>query len=326
MNEMGGNIKELFVDHVEHEKIALSLPMYRGEYNNEYKDPDRDKIMRIADRMINQYTHSKKKKLVRGFSPSVDMDDTGWVKMKNNYEPLEDFYKDYKDRTGIHGYRQEFLGEFHVKDIDERTYVNHVSYHPERRRVEVDFDTYHLDERDAGWGGFDGVVSDYEERPYMANPADRTAFIREAWEESKNSYSEALEEGGRKYEFRKNLKKNLMVMIKTRAEPIYNAPLNERIAIDTLREMITEIEFRKYVKHGFILVRASNGCTYQIFRNRDHTKVWHQGAVVREICVRLKSNTNVPPTDNVIAFKVMVETDPDSFEQLGNIYKMAEAA
>ena len=118
------------------------------------------------------------------------------------------------------------------------------------------------------------------------------------------------------------LKQNLVIHIKSRAEPIYNAPLNERNAIDTLREMITEIEFRKYVKHGFILVKGNSGDIYQVFRNRDHTKVWRKGQMIKEVCVRI-SNRKIPPTDNVIAFKTMIEVDEDEFERIGNVYNAA---
>jgi len=120
------------------------------------------------------------------------------------------------------------------------------------------------------------------------------------------------------------IKSNLTIIIKSRAEPIYNVPLSERVAIDTLREMITESEFRKYATHGFILVKGNSGNVYQIFRNRAHTKVWKDGQLIKEICVRI--SIKVPPTDNVIAFKTMIETDEDEFERIGNVYPMIKAA
>lgn len=124
---------------------------------------------------------------------------------------------------------------------------------------------------------------------------------------------------------RNKIKRNLTIIVKSRAEPVYNIPENEQIAMETLREMIAETEFRKYLKYGFILVRGRSGCTYQIFRDRAHTKVWKNGKLIKEICVRIK-NEKIPPTDNVIAFKVLIEGSEEDFEKLGNVYKMAEAA
>lgn len=50
------------------------------------------------------------------------------------------------------------------------------------------------------------------------------------------------------------LKNNMTIIVHSRAQPIRKAGDNEMTAIETLREMITEAEFRKYMVHGFILV------------------------------------------------------------------------
>jgi len=98
----------------------------------------------------------------------------------------------------------------------------------------------------------------------------------------------------------------------------------ELVAIETLREMISESKFRRYLKNGFITVNASDGKTYQVFRDKWHTKVWKKGKLVEEICTRL--STNVPPTDNVIAFKTMLECDIKEFKSIGNVYNMRKVA
>jgi hypothetical protein len=118
------------------------------------------------------------------------------------------------------------------------------------------------------------------------------------------------------------LRKNLRIIVKSRAKPIFNVLPQENRAIDTLREMITEEEYRKYLKFGFILVKGRSGLTYQIFRNESHTKVWKNGKVIEEICVRIKEH-NIPPTDNIIAFKTIIETSENQFHKMGNVYKMA---
>jgi hypothetical protein len=120
-------------------------------------------------------------------------------------------------------------------------------------------------------------------------------------------------------------KSDLSIIVKSRTDLCYKAEKNEFVAVESLREIISETEFRKYVKYGFILVKGKSGDTYQVFRNKSHTKIWRNGNVVEEICVRLK-DVNIPKTDNVIAFKTMIETNEDEFKKLGNVYKMRKAA
>jgi len=127
---------------------------------------------------------------------------------------------------------------------------------------------------------------------------------------------------------RKQMRSNMVICVKSRAEEfaLRNAPQNELLALEMLREMISEEAFRKYLKHGFILVEGRDGRIYQIFRNKWHTKVWRGGKVIEEICVRISSDVKVPDTDNVIAFKTMIEADEDEFRKIGNLYKMQKAA
>lgn len=116
-----------------------------------------------------------------------------------------------------------------------------------------------------------------------------------------------------------------IIVRKTRGELVHNVSQNEMTAIDTLREMISEREYRRYINYGFILVQGKSGATYQVFRNKSHTKVWKGGKLIEEVCVRLK-DFRLPPTDNVIAFKTMIEIDEAEFKKAGNVYKMSKAA
>lgn len=125
----------------------------------------------------------------------------------------------------------------------------------------------------------------------------------------------------KKSEIIRNLRKNLKPTFSQRGRVIKSKEENEQTAIETLREMITEKDFRKYIKYGFLLVRGESGAIYQIFRDNWHTKVWKSGKMVEEICVRLKRG--VPPTDNIIAFKTLIESSEEDFKKLGNVYKMA---
>ena len=119
------------------------------------------------------------------------------------------------------------------------------------------------------------------------------------------------------------IRKNLIVCVKSRSRPIRDINNSEWTAIETLREMITEVQYRKYIRDGFLLVKgAQSGLIYQIFRNSTHTKIWDKGKVTKEVCVRIKDQ-KIPPTDNVIAFKSIIESNELEFQKLGNVYNMA---
>ena len=124
---------------------------------------------------------------------------------------------------------------------------------------------------------------------------------------------------------RSTLKANLCIHMKSRASPLpKNTQESERIALETLREMISEQEFRNYLKYGFILVKGQSGRIYQISQHNQHTKVWDRGVLVEEVCVRINRQIGVPPTDNVIAFKVMIETSEELFKSRGNVYNTSK--
>ena len=126
---------------------------------------------------------------------------------------------------------------------------------------------------------------------------------------------------------REKVRRGLIIISpKTRVDPFSkDAPENERIAADTLREEVSETEFRRYLKYGFILVKGDSGDVYQIFRNRSHTKVWRGGKVIEEICVRI-TDRSVPATDNMIAFKNIIQFSEEEFKKLGNVYRMEKVA
>lgn len=115
------------------------------------------------------------------------------------------------------------------------------------------------------------------------------------------------------------------IHVKSRARTISNVSENEQIALDTLREMITEKEFRQYLKYGFISVQGNSKNIYQIFRNEHHIKVWKNGKLIEEICICL-TDFKIPLTDKIIAFKIMIESDEKEFHKFGNVYPMYKVA
>jgi len=110
-----------------------------------------------------------------------------------------------------------------------------------------------------------------------------------------------------------------------RGNPVDNVSPQEERALGTLREMIPEVEFRRYVKYGFVVVRGHSGAEYQIFRNQAHTKVWKDGKLIEEVCIRIADQC-IPRTDNVIAFMTMIRAGEGEFKKHGNIYNMRRVA
>jgi len=117
----------------------------------------------------------------------------------------------------------------------------------------------------------------------------------------------------------------LAILVKSREKLLKNISNDEARAVETLREMISESEFRGYIKYGFISVKGKSGDVYQIPRLGNHTKVWRNGKVIEEVCVRI-ADKKIPLTDNVIAFKTIIESNEEEFKKMGNVYKMAKAA
>ena len=194
-------------------------------------------------------------------------------------------YRTNTDKYTIEKNNDYFSG-LQYSDVkpNSKSFVKRMEYEPMSGRIDIDIETVNY------------TYSDY---PFIAPPADPSAILKT------------------------RIKGNLTIIIKSRANPIRDIPENEKIAIETLREMITETEFRKYLKDAFILVRGRSGRVYQIFRDKDHTKVWEKGKLVEEVCVRIKRSLNVPPTDNVIAFRTAILCSENEFKKLGNVYNMA---
>jgi hypothetical protein len=115
------------------------------------------------------------------------------------------------------------------------------------------------------------------------------------------------------------------IHIQARGNPVIAKRKNEEIALQTFREMVTEKEYRKYLRYGFINIEAASSKIYQICRENSHVRVWKSGVLLEEICVRIPDQ-RIPATDRVIALMIMIETDEKAFRNIGNIYKMRKAA
>jgi hypothetical protein len=118
---------------------------------------------------------------------------------------------------------------------------------------------------------------------------------------------------------------NLSIIVRSRGEFYQSYSKNEWKALSTLRDMISESDFRRFLKFGFITVRGSTGKIYQIFRRNFHIKVWDKNKVVCEICSYIRDD-KIPLTDKLIAFKTIIEADENSIYKMGNVYSKADAA
>jgi len=91
----------------------------------------------------------------------------------------------------------------------------------------------------------------------------------------------------------------------------------EQKARDTLRDLLSEADWRGYATNGFIVVRGPSGRRYQIFRDQRRTVVWDNGREVARICIH--TDHNCPPTDHVLNLKILTELDEDAVWAGGNV-------
>jgi hypothetical protein len=112
---------------------------------------------------------------------------------------------------------------------------------------------------------------------------------------------------------------NLRIEVNSRSRigSVTTTPAEEK-ARQTLRDMISEKEWRRYITNGFLMVRGQSGKFYQIFIDRSHTIVWENNKRIKELCI--VTDNKCPPTDHVITIKVMVELDEQSVWDGANKY------
>lgn len=188
------------------------------------------------------------------------------------------------------------------------SYVDYIEYDTELSIISVHIITEHYELRNS-----DGLPTEgyWQNEPNVPNPYGDNVYAKSHKRFTSNK-------------LRQRLWDNMADRRKVRGNLVLAANPQETKALETLRDMISESAFRKYLKYGFLSVTCPDGKTYQLFRDRWHTKVWKSGQLVEEICVRLQRD--VPPTDSVIAFKTMLEADIEEFRSIGNVYKMKRVA
>jgi hypothetical protein len=82
-------------------------------------------------------------------------------------------------------------------------------------------------------------------------------------------------------------------------------------ARETLFRVIGAEKFQKFLKDGFISVRAKSGLVYQIFPGHGVTAVYSNGEQIERLCVVLKGD--FPPTDSLIMRYLIILNDESRF-------------
>jgi hypothetical protein len=135
-------------------------------------------------------------------------------------------------------------------------------------------------------------------------------------------YSSFDKESHVRHVIKEHMKHNLLIKIgkcsyNRQTLPIKATPAETK-ARGTLRDMITEAEWRRYVTNGFIMVRGPSGFWYQVFNNGSNTNVYKDGKKVNSICIH--TVRDCPPTDHVINLKILVELDESKVWRGGNVH------
>lgn len=82
-------------------------------------------------------------------------------------------------------------------------------------------------------------------------------------------------------------------------------------ARETLLRVIGADKFQKFLKDGFVSVRAKSGMVYQIFPGHGVTAVYRDGEQIERLCVVLKGD--FPPTDSLIMRYLIILNDEARF-------------
>jgi len=128
-----------------------------------------------------------------------------------------------------------------------------------------------------------------------------------------------------KAQLRQMMKSNLLVKMGTNRQLLLKnkvAP-QEIKARQTLRDQISERQWRGYLTNGFIMIQGASGkCFYQVFNDQRHIKVYKKGKLTDEICIHTTSDTKCPPTDHILNMMFLIQNDEKIIwtKGIGNVY------
>lgn len=82
-------------------------------------------------------------------------------------------------------------------------------------------------------------------------------------------------------------------------------------ARETLLRVLGDEKFKRFMRNGFVSVRAKSGLVYQIFPGHGITNVYQNGEQTERLCVVLKGD--FPPTDSLIMRYLLILNDERDF-------------
>jgi hypothetical protein len=119
--------------------------------------------------------------------------------------------------------------------------------------------------------------------------------------------------------FRQILQSRQAPLIITSRTPVRAAAEEREIrARQTLRRMLGDDGFQRFLRNGFISVQARSGKVYQIYPGHGMTVVYLNGKPIEKLCVVLDGNFT--PTDHLITRYVMILHDENHFRASANVF------
>jgi len=125
-----------------------------------------------------------------------------------------------------------------------------------------------------------------------------------------------------KRQLREMMKANLLIRMGTRQKTLKPRVNPQEIkARNTLRDLISEKEWRRYLTNGFVIIPALSGKCYQVFNDQRHIKVYVKGKLTDEICIHTDAS-ECPPTDHILNMMVLIQNDEQLIwtKGIGNVY------
>ncbi len=93
----------------------------------------------------------------------------------------------------------------------------------------------------------------------------------------------------------------------------------EKRARETLRRIIGEYKYRRYLRDGFVTVQGASGRVYCIYPGHEFTRVYFGNQFVEQLCVVFQGQ--FPPTDSLIMRYLMLSNDELGFRAKANKWR-----
>lgn len=121
-----------------------------------------------------------------------------------------------------------------------------------------------------------------------------------------------------KENIRRQIRSNILSKISSRHVSLTNKVSPEEIrARETLRDMLSEKEWRRYITNGFVMVKGKSNKWYQIFNDQRFIQVYEKGKNTHSICIHTEGGC--PPTDHILNMMLMINLDENNIWISGNV-------